>query len=55
MEIEWEPEAEKELEKLPVFLRKQGRQVLIEYARQKGVAKITMTEVNEARAKYLGA
>ena len=54
-EMEWEPEAEKQLERLPVFMRGQARQVLIEYARQKGVTKITMTEVNEARAKYLGA
>jgi len=54
-EMEWEPEAEKQLEKIPIFLRKQAREVLIEYARGKGVQRITMVEVEEARKKYLGA
>ncbi|GEM_PF-4733095 len=54
-EMEWEPEAEKQLEKIPILLRKQAREVLIEYARGKGVQRITMVEVEEARKKYLGA
>lgn len=55
MEMEWDPEAEQQLEKVPVFLRKQARQLLLEYARQKGVKRITMVEVKEAKEKYLGA
>lgn len=55
MEMEWDPEAEKQLEKVPVFLRNQARQLLLEYARQKGVKRITMAEVKEAKEKYLGA
>ena len=27
-EMEWDPEAEKQLEKVPIFLRKQAREVL---------------------------
>jgi hypothetical protein len=55
MDMQWDPEAEKQLEKVPVFLRKQARELLLEYARNKGVSRITMTEVEEAKAKYLGA
>jgi len=54
-EMEWDPEAEKQLEKVPIFLRKQARQLLLEYARSKGVSRITMVEVQEAKEKYLGA
>ena len=54
MEMEWDADAEEELKKVPMFMRKQARSALIEYARQKGVARITMTEVQEAKAKYLG-
>ena len=55
VEMEWDPEAEQQLEKVPFFMRKQARQLLLEYARQKGVTRITMTEVKEAKEKYLGA
>jgi hypothetical protein len=55
VEMEWEPEAEKQLEKVPVFLRSQARELLIQYARDKGVSRITMVEVEEAKKKYLGA
>ena len=55
VEMEWDPEAEQQLEKVPYFMRKQARQLLLEYAQQKGVTRITMTEVKEAKEKYLGA
>ena len=54
MEMEWEPDAEKELEKVPSFLRRQAREALIAYAREKGVSRITMVEVQEAKQKYFG-
>ena len=54
MEMEWDADAEKELEKVPMFFRKQARSTLIAYAKEKGVSRITMTEVQEAKEKYLG-
>jgi len=54
MEMEWEADAEKELEKVPGFLRRQAREALIAYAREKGVTRITMVEVEEAKEKYFG-
>ena len=54
MEMEWDADAEEELKKVPIFMRKQARSMLIEYAREKGVSRITMVEVAEAKAKYLG-
>ena len=54
MEMQWDADAEKELEKVPMFFRKRARSTLIEFAKQKGVSRITMVEVLEAKAKYLG-
>lgn len=52
--MEWDPAAEKELEKVPVFMRSMARRGLEDYCRQKGVTRITLVEVEEAKAKYLG-
>ncbi len=54
MEMEWDADAEEELKKVPIYLRKQARKMLIEFARQKGVPRITMAVVEEAKAKYFG-
>lgn len=53
-EMEWDADAEEELKKVPIYLRKQARNMLIEFARQKGVPRITMAVVKEAKAKYFG-
>ncbi len=54
MEMEWDADAEEEFKKVPIYLRKQARKMLIEFARQKGVDRITMAVVEEAKEKYFG-
>ena len=54
MEMEWDADAEEEMKKVPIYLRKQARKMLIEFAHQKGVDRITMAVVEEAKAKYFG-
>jgi len=53
--MEFDEEVERALaDEVPAFLRSIARQRLEDFARQKGVERVTMTEFNEAKAKYFG-
>ena len=53
--MDLDPEVERALvEQVPLFYRKLARKALENYAREKGVDRVTMEIFLEAKAKYLG-
>ena len=53
--MEFDEEVEQALtEQVPVFFRRIARQRLEDFARKKGVERVTMDEFNEAKAEYFG-
>ncbi len=50
--MEWEPEAEKELEKVPESVRKMARMGIEMSAEKKGKSTVTLEDVEEARKQF---
>jgi light-independent protochlorophyllide reductase subunit B len=50
--LQWAPEAEKELGKIPFFVRGKARRNTENFAAQQGVATITVETLYEAKAHY---
>ena len=48
----WEPEAEKELSKIPFFVRGKARRNTEAFANERGVSRITLDTLYEAKAHY---
>lgn len=51
-ESSWAPEAEKELKKIPFFVRSKARRNTETFARERGVAQITVETMYEAKAHF---
>lgn len=52
--IEWEPEAERRLEKVPAPVRAMARIELERTAADRGLSRITVSLMEEVKAKYFG-
>jgi hypothetical protein len=52
--IEWEPEAERRLDKVPALVRAMARIELERTAADRGAARITVALMEEVRARYFG-
>jgi len=53
--MEFDEDVEKAIEEqVPAFFRSMARKGLEDYAREKGVERVTMEIFEEAKAKYLG-
>ncbi|MBF0465518.1 MAG: PCP reductase family protein [Nitrospirae bacterium] len=50
--LQWEPEALKRLEKVPVFVRWMAKSTIENHAREKGLSTITVALMEEARHLY---
>jgi light-independent protochlorophyllide reductase subunit B len=48
----WVPEAEKELKKIPFFVRGKARRNTESFARERGIARITVETIYEAKAHF---
>jgi light-independent protochlorophyllide reductase subunit B len=48
----WAPEAEKELKKIPFFVRGKARRNTESFARERGIASITVETMYEAKAHF---
>ena len=48
----WAPEAQKELQKIPFFVRGKARRNTERYASERGVATITVETLYDAKAHY---
>jgi light-independent protochlorophyllide reductase subunit B len=48
----WVPEAEKELKKIPFFVRGKARRNTESFARERGIARITVETMYEAKAHF---
>jgi light-independent protochlorophyllide reductase subunit B len=51
-ESAWAPEAEKELKKIPFFVRGKARRNTETFARERGIASITVETLYEAKAHF---
>jgi len=51
-ESSWAPEAEKELKKIPFFVRSKARRNTETFARERGLAQITVETMYEAKAHF---
>jgi light-independent protochlorophyllide reductase subunit B len=51
-ESAWAPEAEKELKKIPFFVRGKARRNTETFARERGIASITVETMYEAKAHF---
>jgi light-independent protochlorophyllide reductase subunit B len=51
-ESSWAPEAEKELKKIPFFVRGKARRNTETFARERGVSRITVETMYEAKAHF---
>jgi light-independent protochlorophyllide reductase subunit B len=51
LSVAWEPEAEKELHKVPFFVRGKARRNTERFARERGVAVITIETLYDAKAQ----
>jgi light-independent protochlorophyllide reductase subunit B len=49
---DWAPEAEKELKKIPFFVRGKARRNTELFARERGVSRITVETMYEAKAHF---
>ncbi len=49
---QWTPEGERELKKIPFFVRKKARLNTEKFAAERGVATITVDTLYEAKAHY---
>ena len=52
MHLSWAPEAEKELSKIPFFVRGKARRNTERYAKDRGVPTITLDTLYDAKAHY---
>ncbi len=52
-EMAWTPQAEKRLENLPSFVRPMARKEIERLAREKGLAQVTETVMDEAKEKFM--
>ncbi|MBF0519960.1 MAG: PCP reductase family protein [Nitrospirae bacterium] len=50
--LQWEPEALKRLEKVPVFVRWMAKSTIENHAREKGLTTVTVALMEEARHLY---
>jgi light-independent protochlorophyllide reductase subunit B len=50
--VVWEPEAEKELRKIPFFVRGKARRNTERFAQERGVATITVETLYDAKAHF---
>jgi light-independent protochlorophyllide reductase subunit B len=50
--MSWSPEAEKELQKIPFFVRGKARRNTERYAQESGVALITVEALYDAKAHF---
>ncbi|QWR78871.1 hypothetical protein E2O03_002475 [Candidatus Magnetomonas plexicatena] len=50
--LQWEPEALKRLDKVPVFVRWMAKSSIEKHAREKGLTTITVALMEEARHLY---
>ncbi|HET6370694.1 MAG TPA: PCP reductase family protein [Nitrospiria bacterium] len=53
-EIEWTAEAVRRLDNIPSFIRPMAKKEIERIAREKGVAAVTETLMNEAKEKFMG-
>jgi light-independent protochlorophyllide reductase subunit B len=52
VEASWDVEAEKQLKRIPIFVRGKARRNTEAFARERGVAMITLQTLYDARAHY---
>jgi predicted metal-binding protein len=52
--MKWTEEAEKELEKIPFFVRKMAQKAIEEMAKKEGKEEVDLEIFNKAKEKYLG-
>ncbi|MEO5357352.1 MAG: hypothetical protein H7844_08645 [Nitrospirae bacterium YQR-1] len=50
--LQWEPDALKRLDKVPVFVRGMAKSAVEQHAREKGLTKVTVDVIEEARHLY---
>jgi hypothetical protein len=53
-QIEWEPEAERRLERVPAPVRSMARIELERTAADRGISRVTVALMEEVKAKYFG-
>ncbi len=53
-DLEWTPEAEAQMEKVPFFVRGMAKKAILKAAEAEGVTRIDLDFVNKVRAKTQG-